>query len=215
MFRVISVDPPWHFKTWGKTTGRSPQDHYDVMTLDDIKRIPVADLADPAGSACVLWSIWPLGPQCFDVMRAWGFEYKTVAFVWFKRSTQGTTWHKGLGYYTRSNTEFAILGTLGDPPTVFDKGVDQLVVDVQEQLDLPGFGVTAPLLGELTDRVGQHSEKPGTPYRRLERLFGDVPRVELFARRPRPGWVTLGNEIDGKHINRAIADLVAERKGDQ
>jgi N6-adenosine-specific RNA methylase IME4 len=170
-FPVIYADPPWEFKVYSdKGKQRSAERHYDTLTLDAIKALPVAPLA---ADDCVLllWGTWPWLPQVLEVIGAWGFFYKTDAFVWVKQNASGNGLHTGMGYWTRSNSEYCLLATRGSP--------QRLVTDVHQV-------VLAP--------VGEHSAKPEEVRRRIERLLAG-PYLELFAREEREGWTTWGNEI--------------------
>src|SRR6266496_3167189 len=83
-YGVIYADPPWSFRNWSaKGTGRNPVSHYDCLGFDALAALPVADLADD-DCALFLWAVDPLLPRAFELIRAWGFEYKTVGFYWVK-----------------------------------------------------------------------------------------------------------------------------------
>ena len=85
-YKIIYADPPWTYRVWGKKgEGRSAASHYDVMDLDDIKALPVQNIAD---EDCVLfmWATYPNLREAFEVLDAWGFTYKTVAFTWVKKN---------------------------------------------------------------------------------------------------------------------------------
>jgi N6-adenosine-specific RNA methylase IME4 len=167
---VIVPDPPWPFDVYSKQgQQRSPARHYETMTLDAIKALPVAALA-AENCALLLWGVWPQLPGVLDVIQAWGFEYKTCAFVWVKLNPDGSPF-TGMGFDTRANTEFVLLAKRGSPL--------RLATDVHQVILAP---------------VGAHSEKPEEFFRRIERLYGG-PYLELFARRPREGWTTWGNEV--------------------
>ena len=173
-YGIIYADPCWTFQTYSeKGKGRSPEQHYACMSLNDISALPVADIS---AEDCVLflWATFPMLPQALSVMERWGFAYKTVAFTWAKRTKTDSGWHFGNGYWTRANAEVVLLGTRGHPKRV-DKGVRQLVV--------------AP--------VGAHSAKPPEVRDRIVKLMGDVPRIELFARGRIPdGWDSWGLEAE-------------------
>ncbi len=141
------------------------------MKLAEIEALPVAKIM-AKDSVLALWVYDPLLPGCIDAMASWGFNYKTVAFTWVKCKPSGAE-HMTGGYYTRGNPETCLLGTRGRGLRRADAGVRQLV--------------EAP--------VGRHSAKPDEVYRRIERLFGDVRRVELFARQVRVGWTIWGDEV--------------------
>lgn len=171
-FPVIYADPPWPWETWSPM-GRKwsdVTDHYGTSTADEIKALPVARLA-PDDAALFLWGTWPKLPVVLDVIRAWGFEYKTVGFVWVKENPSGDGLHTGMGYFTRSNSEYCLLATKGSPLRLA-KDVHQVVL--------------AP--------VGEHSAKPDEVRRRIERLFGG-PYLELYGRKPVGSWTVWGNEI--------------------
>lgn len=173
-YSIILADPPW---AWSKKplvdrgAARTVEKEYQTMQPDEIKALPVADLA---ADRCVLF-LWVTSPKLFlgyEVMKAWGFEYKTVAFVWVKRNRLSESWFTGMGFYTRQNAEFVLLGTRGSPSLERkDKGVHQVI----------------------DDPIDIHSRKPAEVHRRIDRLF-DGDRIELFARQPAPDWDAWGLE---------------------
>jgi N6-adenosine-specific RNA methylase IME4 len=168
---VIYVDAPWTFHTYsGKGKQRSAERHFDVMSLDDIKALPVASLA-AEDCALLLWSVWPELTGALDVIAAWGFQYQTAGFVWVKQNASGNGLFTGMGYHTRANTEPCLLATRGSPL--------RLAADVHQVVMTP---------------VGEHSEKPEEVARRIERLY-PAPYLEMFARKPRDNWRTWGNEV--------------------
>lgn len=169
--RVILADPPWSFENWGEGgQGRAPD--YPCMSLEELKALPVGHLAR-GDAALFCWVTDPLLPRALEVIEAWGFTYRTVAFTWAKRTRSDAGWHMGLGYYTRANPEICILATVGDMGRPKSRGVRQLVVEP----------------------VREHSRKPDRIYADIEALF-DGPYVELFARNRRPGWASWGNDVD-------------------
>ncbi len=88
-FRTVYADPPWSFQTWsGRGKGRSAENHYRTSPLDDIKTLPVARLA-AENCALLLWTTAPFLPAALDVITAWGFEYRTMGFVWVKTVRAG------------------------------------------------------------------------------------------------------------------------------
>jgi N6-adenosine-specific RNA methylase IME4 len=167
----IMADPPWKLEEWSERAGRSVREHYEPMELNEIKQLPVGQLAAP-DCALFLWCTWPLMPIWREVIEAWGFRYSGLAFDWVKLNENGEGLHWGTGKGTRANPEPCVLAKVGAPLRL-DEGVHSVIM--------------AP--------VGAHSEKPDEAYRRMERLFGG-PYLELFARRPREGWKTWGNEIE-------------------
>lgn len=195
MFKIIYADPPWHFKTYSDKATRSAQDHYDTMSTDDICNLPVERYAAD-DCALIMWATFPHLEHALRVGKAWGFTYKTLAFIWLKRVQNSPQWFTGMGYYTRSNPEPALLFTRGKPLTRHNKGVHSIIDENPEQ---------PYLIPPIIAPVQAHSAKPVEGHRRIKMLFGDVPRLELFARAPREGWVTLGNAIDGRDIRNVLA----------
>ena len=170
-FSVIYADPPWTFEVYsGKGKERSAERHYDTMSLEQIKALPIESLA-AEDCALFLWCVWPELPGALDVVKAWGFEYKTAGFVYVKQNRGGEGIFTGMGYWTRANTEPCLLATRGSPK--------RLNADVHQVILAP---------------VGEHSAKPLDTHERIERLVPG-PYLELFARREYEGWTTWGNEL--------------------
>jgi N6-adenosine-specific RNA methylase IME4 len=115
-YGAIAADPPWTFATWSERGQRkSASQHYAVMSLDAIKALPVADLATP-DCLLLLWATQAQLDQALDVMRRWGFAFKSVG-AWAKQSRSGASWAFGTGYWLRSAAEFFLVGTRGHPKT--------------------------------------------------------------------------------------------------
>jgi N6-adenosine-specific RNA methylase IME4 len=181
-YKVIYADPPWTFTTRSdKGKDRSPEQHYDCMTLAEIKAMPVKELA---AKDCVLlmWIIDTHVQMALDVMSAWGFTYKTKGFTWAKLNNQDpekpqdvtdpSAFFCGMGFWTRANPEDCLLGTIGSPKrNEGGKGVRRLIVAERRE----------------------HSRKPDELYGRIETLVPG-PYVELFSRSSREGWDAMGNE---------------------
>ncbi len=171
-YTVIYADPPWTFQTYGEGgKGRSAERHYPCMTKGEIQKLPIPDLCE---RDCILflWVTFPCLLEGLELIKKWGFKYKTCAFVWVKKNRKSPGWFWGLGYWTRSNAELCLLATKGNPKRA-SKSVHQVV----------------------DDAVMEHSRKPDEVMRRIERLCGDVPRIELFARRKVDRWDCWGNEV--------------------
>jgi N6-adenosine-specific RNA methylase IME4 len=182
-YRVIYADPPWTFATYSrKGKGRSAEAHYDCMSLAEIKALPVAEWA---ADDCVLlmWTTDPLLEKAFDVIRAWGFTYKTVGFYWVKlnKSSPQLVYDKrsfftGLGFWTRANPEPCLLATRGSPH--------------RRRADVPKL---------IVSPRREHSRKPDEVYERIEALC-EGPYLEMFARSARPGWFPWGLEASSPRI---------------
>lgn len=168
---AILADPPWHFMTRSaRGEGRSASQHYTTNPLEAIKELPVEALAAPD---CVLfmWMVDWAPKAALEVIEAWGFAHKTTAFTWVKQNMSGNGMFMGQGYWTRANPEQCWLATRGSPQRL-DAAVRQLLI--------------AP--------IQEHSRKPDEIHDRIQRLVPG-PYCELYARRPRDGWTTWGNEI--------------------
>jgi N6-adenosine-specific RNA methylase IME4 len=167
-YGAILADPPWHWQARSlKGEGRSPG--YKRMDLAAIKSMPIAEMAAD-DSVLFLWAIDTMLPPAFEVIEAWGFTYKTVAFTWIKTNSASPGFFTGLGYWTRCNPEQCLLATRGRPQRLH-KDVQQLIVAPRRE----------------------HSRKPGEVRARIQRLVPG-PYLELFARESTPDWDTHGDE---------------------
>ncbi len=182
-FPIVYCDPAWTYDDKALAGNRGAGCKYSLMTERDMQALPVAEIAGP-DSVCFMWATYPKLAEGLELMAAWGFQYKTVAFTWVKTNAHGSPYFMGMGRWTRSNAEIVLLGVRGKPKRV-DAGVNQIIA--------------APR--------GRHSAKPAETRDRIVRLCGDVPRVELFARDACPGWVSLGYDVDGKDLRESIPEL--------
>ena len=190
-YNIILADPPWTFETYSdKGKGRSPENHYDCMTLEDISNLNVSEIAD---EDCILflWVTFPMLRKIFDsrLIEKWGFEYKTCAFNWFKKNKIKDSFFWGTGYYSRANTELCLLATKGKPKRV-SRGVHQVVSETDD-LDFEWLDTE-----QLVTRVEEHSKKPNIVRDKIILLCGDLPRIELFARQKVEGWDAWGLEVE-------------------
>lgn len=184
-FACILADPPWAFRQWsGKnaTPHRGTHDHYVTTETTDLSLIPVGDVSAP-DCALFMWVVDSHMVEALALAKAWGFEFKTCAFVWVK-SKRGGWPVVGMGYWTRKQTEQCWLFTKGSPKRL-GKGVEQLIHCPR----------------------GAHSAKPDQQYDAIERLVGG-PRLELFARSERPGWSAWGNQV-GERDGSLFAERAA------
>ena len=145
-YGIIYADPPWKYAQ---------------------KRLSGA----AEDSALFLWATFPQLPEALRLIKAWGFTYKTAAFVWLKLNKKSYTWFYGLGFWTRGNAEICLLATRGHPKRK-SAGIHQFIISPIEQ----------------------HSKKPDITRDKIVALMGDIPRIELFARQETAGWDTWGNE---------------------
>jgi N6-adenosine-specific RNA methylase IME4 len=221
-YDVLLIDPPWSFKVYSKDTGegRSAASHYPTLDLEALKALPVKDLTKP-DSALFLWGCNSMIPEALEVMKAWGFEYKTIAFNWTKTNKKATdTVFWGMGFWSRQNSEYVMMGTRGKPKRV-SKAVHQVVWQHEEQPEEQPLILIGdnPLPESIVRPVMRHSAKPAEVRERIVQLMGpDLSYLELFARPdydafPETGipapWDAIGNEIDGLDIRDAIAKRLA------
>lgn len=169
-YGLIMADPPWQFDNWSEAgEEKNAATQYSCMDLEAIKKMPVGHLA---ARDCVLW-LWatnPLLDKAFEVMSAWGFQFKTAGH-WSKKTSKGNQAF-GTGYILRCAGEPFLIGTTGDPKTA---------KNVRSVIEGP---------------VREHSRKPEEAFAAAENLCGDVQRLELFSRQERTGWDVFGNEVD-------------------
>jgi len=172
-YGAILADPPWTFATYSAAgKGRSAEAHYNCMSHTDICLLLAGERWAAPDCVLFLWTTNSLLCKALQVIDAWGFTYKTIAFTWAKRTPKDGGWHFGLGYWTRQNTEHCLLATKGKP--------HRIACDVPELIVSPRR---------------EHSRKPEETYDRIERLC-EGPYLELFARQRRYGWDSLGDEVD-------------------
>lgn len=169
-YSILYADPPWKYADHGCKGAAAF--HYPCMSLTDLATLPVPDLAAD-DCALFLWTTYPMIREALQLMDAWGFTYKTLAFQWVKTYSKSVDkYFFGLGRWTRGNTEPCFLGVKGKPRRVSAK-VSQLIVSP----------------------VRKHSRKPDEAREKIVELMGDLPRLELFARERVPGWDCWGDEV--------------------
>jgi N6-adenosine-specific RNA methylase IME4 len=167
-YPVIYADPPWSYNDTMAGHSFSLDHEYPTLSLKDIMALPVSSIA-AKDAALFLWVTNPQLPLAFDVMKAWGFTFKTVAFVWRKMMASGKE-AVNLGRWTMGGTEMCLLATKGTPQRLV-KNIRQLV----------------------TAERREHSRKPDEVRHRIEQLMGG-PYIELFSRGQAEGWDAWGNE---------------------
>ena len=172
-YKIIYADPPWTYLS-DRTEKRGliglAQQHYNTMSMAELKKLPVSDIADD-DCMLFLWITAPKMNEVFELIKSWGFEYKTFAFNWIKTTNKGKP-RCGLGWYTRSSSEFVLLARKGK--------FKRRSASVRQAIFSP---------------LKRHSQKPAEVRDRIIQLCGDLPRIELFAREKTPGWDYWGNEI--------------------
>jgi len=181
-YSIIYADPPWKYRgkrnippnAYNKNRKRygGVEDHYSTMTVEEIASLPVQDLA-AKNTALFLWVTFPNLKEGLYIMEHWGFKYKTLGFSWIKTNHRSGTPFFGIGYYTKSNCEVCLLGLKGRMKPVSNK-VSSVIISPRRE----------------------HSRKPDEVRDKIVELFGDLPRIELFARQKTPGWDVWGNEVE-------------------
>lgn len=168
-YNIIYADPPWRYND--RKCNGACEFHYNTMKIEDICKLPISEICE---KDCVLfmWVTYPMLKEGLQLMEAWGFKYKTIAFQWIKQNKSGNGYFFGLGRWTRGNTECCLIATKGKPKRA-NNSVSQLIF--------------APLQA--------HSKKPDIVRENIVDLMGDLPRIELFARNYADGWDCWGNEV--------------------
>jgi len=176
-YQIIYADPPWFFAgnygkiSKSKLSGFGAELRYKLMTDDELLGLPVNELA---GDNCslLLWVVNSRIDFGIKVLKSWGFSYKTVAFNWIKTARESGIPNCRLGYWTLGGSELCLLGVKGSMKPI-KHNVRQVV---------------------LHHRIG-HSVKPAIFRDVIVELFGELPRIELFARQKVEGWDCWGNEV--------------------
>jgi site-specific DNA-methyltransferase (adenine-specific) len=179
-YNIILADPPWSYhlyrpqysrKNNSNMTIKTAARFYNTMTTDEICSLPINQISDK-NCALFLWVTSPLLEDGLQVIRAWKFNYKTIAFVWIKTYPHSEKLRLGLGHYTRPSTEICLLAMRGILPRK-SKTVYQAIIS----------------------SISRHSEKPIQVHDRIVQLFGDLPRIELFARKSYSGYDSWGDQL--------------------
>lgn len=182
-YQIIYADPPWSYKVWSedkKVAQGTAKHHYPTMKIEDICALPIGDLADK-DCKLFLWATPPCLQEALQVMKSWGFEYKTIAFCWIKTNPKSGTPFFGIGHWTASNCELVLVGLRkGGQLNRQSKSISQVVLSP----------------------IQEHSRKPDIIRDNIVKLCGDIPRIELFARKREnlfgsnlDGWDVWGNEV--------------------
>lgn len=171
-YKLIYADPPWKYQDKSKSHGGGAESHYECLSIAEMCSLPVNNLAED-NAVLLMWVTMPMLEVCFEVIKAWEFKYKTCAFTWVKTNKDGSI-YMGMGRHTRANAEICLLATRG-------RGIPRINAGIYNT--------------QMCGR-GKHSEKPRQFRDSIESLYGDVSRIELFAREKTPGWDVWGNEVD-------------------
>lgn len=172
-YKIIYADPAWKYQDKSKSHGGGAESHYPCMSISEICALPVKNIADD-NSVLLMWVTMPMLEVGFEVIKAWGFKYKTCAFTWVKVNKNGSI-YMGMGRHTRGNAEICLLATKG-------KGLSRIDAGIRNTQLFPR---------------GRHSQKPSEFRDSIVTLYGsEHSRVELFAREKTEGWDVWGNEVE-------------------
>ena len=228
-FSVIVADPPWPFKDSLKMSDvkRGAQANYDTMTMQEIRELPVEKACNPDGAVLCLWVPGSLLQEGLDTMKAWGFDHKQT-YIWVKtvkyKFKRFTKWikksilkHPQIAY-DKFAYDRAIKAVMTNLPNI--DLVEELAFGMgrlfRQSHEICLIGTRGSVYASLANKSQRsvcfaenlrHSAKPDDLQESLEAMFPKTRKLELFARRLRPGWTCLGNEIDGKDIRDALATL--------
>ncbi|PWC51715.1 hypothetical protein TSA6c_17300 [Azospirillum sp. TSA6c] len=188
-YGLIYIDPPWEQEMFSAETGikKAPQAKYDCMSLEEIQALPIAQLAAP-NCFVVMWTLWNFVAPGYgtDVLRAWMAEPKSGG-AWFKL-TKNDKVSMGTGYGFRGCSEPFLTAAYGAPKVRSHRERNGIVTEIEVDAALE--------LDALVAQLREHSRKPEEMREALERMFPDVPKVEVFARERRPGWDAWDNQVD-------------------
>ena len=185
-YNVIYEDPAWRFEPRSRETGldRAADNHYPTMSLDELRKLPVADIAAP-DCALFMWTTVPFLAEALALIARRGFVYKSH-YIWDKTPWDGDAaeqnkivGRQGNGFWSRVNHEILLIATRGNPPC-------------------PAPGDNLPSV--YREVAGEHSAKPEYFARMIEGYFPNLPKIELNARAPRDGWDVWGNESEGSEV---------------
>lgn len=172
-YNIIYADPPWSYKDKrkGKKISGGASNHYKTMNINELKQIDILKICD---ENCMLfmWVTFPNLQEGLDLIKSWGFKYKTLGFSWIKTNKNNGKPFFGIGYYTKSNCEVCLIAVKGKPIKK-SNFISSVIISPREE----------------------HSKKPDEVRKRIVELCGDIPRIELFARQEVEGWDCWGNEV--------------------
>lgn len=173
-YNIIYADPAWQYNKRNNTKtkfGGGAAGHYQTMTMQAIGALPIPQLAHE-NCALFLWVTFPYLDEQIKLFDKWGFKYTTLGFSWIKTNKNNGQPFFGVGYYAKSNCEVCLMGIKGKMRPISNE-VSSCVISMREA----------------------HSKKPDEVRNRIVQLFGDLPRIELFARQHTAGWDCWGNEV--------------------
>jgi N6-adenosine-specific RNA methylase IME4 len=176
-YNIIYADPPWTYRDKALAGQRGAGCKYNLMTQEELCSLPIQSIA--SDDCCLfLWVTFPMLREGLNTIKAWGFDYRTVAFNWVKKNKISDSPFWGMGNWTRSNSELCLLGLKGKPK--------------RQSASVHSIIGTEVIYSSLEE----HSKKPGIVRDKIVDLCGDLPRIELFARQMAEGWDAWGDEAE-------------------
>ena len=181
-YEIIYADPAWSFgdrlrsskkKADGKMDYRELERHYDTMSIKEMCEIPVKNIT-AENSVLFMWTTDAHLEEAMKVINAWGFKYKTIGFVWNKKTNKGNQ-VCFMGKWTMKGSEICLLATKGNAHSMIEKHNVRQLVEAERQ---------------------KHSKKPDEVRNRIVKLLGNRPRLEMFCRESKQGWDVWGNEVN-------------------
>lgn len=226
---IVYADPPWSYQQTVKNGALKRKDGtliYPSMSLKELCALgPDVQRVCKEDAALFLWATMPLLGEALELIKAWGFKYKTCFVTWVKTTKDGSRPAFGVGYYTRSNAELCLVAIRGKIasykrllPDEAARGASSMSSVVHEASTDTRVNFLTLLDDSSTPVVmtprRQHSRKPEIVREMITRLMGDIPRVEFFARETCPGWTAMGNDVhhfEASEDQEALADRKHKR----
>lgn len=177
-YNIIYADPPWQFGSKkyqdnNRDFDRLESNHYNTMTIEQMKKLLIKNITYQ-DAICFMWVVDSHLKEGIEVLESWGFTYKTIGFNWIKKTSKGNNC-VNFAPWTLKSWEICLIGIRGA---------------------MGKYKKVNNILGLVEEERMYHSKKPDEVRRRIEQLFGDLPRIELFARQKTDGWDSWGNEIE-------------------
>ena len=182
-YQIIYADCPWSYRDKRNKHSRicgGALSHYKTMSIDELCSLPVKNIT-AKNCMLFLWATFPNLQEALNLIKKWGFVYKTLGISWVKTNKKNGKPFFGIGFFTKSNCEVCLIGVKGKPIKVSNK-VSSCLISPREE----------------------HSKKPDIVREKIVELCGDIPRIELFARNKVVGWDSIGFDIDGKDIKESL-----------
>lgn len=176
-YNIIYADPPWQYKDKrnGYKMSGGAETHYKTMSIQELKKMggTINSIA-AKDSILFMWVTFPNLIEALELIKTWGFIYKTLGFSWIKTNKKNKKPFFGIGFYTKSNCEVCLLAIKGKPSNLKKSNfVSSCIISDREE----------------------HSKKPDEVRIRINELVGDIPKIELFARQQVDGWDCWGDEV--------------------